>query len=170
MIISVREPDIAEIAPTNVSQGRTWENNEECCAAAYAIDYDFSTHALATTDIGTGWIKLHFDKTYYIDKVVVYYRFYSNWYDPNDDCVESEAMFRSCVDFNTNVDVSVYRGEVKQKSCGTLQLTYGLEQSDQIYTLLCYAEGDAVKFSKDEGHILVYEVVVVSSSGNIGKV
>ena len=58
-----------------------------------------------------------------------------------------------CVDDENNVDVSVYQGDVEKKSCGTLQLTYGLKQSDQIYTLICNAEGDTVKLSKDTGHI-----------------
>ena len=61
---------------------------------------------------------------------------------------------------HNNVDVSVYQGEVKQKSCGTLQLTNGLEQADQIYTLSCDSEGDTVKLSKSIGNILVAEVVV----------
>ena len=65
------------------------------------------------------------------------------------------------MDNDNNVDVSVYLEEVKQKSCGTLQLTYGLEQSDQIYTLLCNTEGDNVKLTKNtnNGAIMVYEVV-----------
>ena len=64
-----------------------------------------------------------------------------------------------------NVDVSVYQGDIKQKSCGTLQLTYGLEQSDQIYTLICNTEGDTVKLSKSfssSGYIAVNEVAVVT--------
>ena len=71
------------------------------------------------------------------------------------------ANFKACVDNHNNVDVSVYQGEVKQNSCGTLQLTYGLEQSDQIYTLICNAEGDTVKLSKTTEYISVFEVVVV---------
>ena len=71
------------------------------------------------------------------------------------------------MDNENNVDVSVYQGEVQQKSCGTLQLTYGLEQSDQIYTLICNIDGDMVKLTKntDDSHsaILVYEIVVLSS-------
>ena len=66
---------------------------------------------------------------------------------------------------DNNVEVSVYQGEVKQKSCGTLQLTYGLEQSDQIYTMLCNTKGDTVKLSKSTGVIAVSEVVV-TSTGN----
>ena len=91
---------------------------------------------------------------------MVYYRFYTNWYDADSTCSKDVASFIGCVNNNNNVDVSVYQGEVKQKSCGTLQLTYGLEQSDQIYTLICNSEGDTVKLSKTEGPIKLYEVAV----------
>ena len=67
------------------------------------------------------------------------------------------------MNFDNNVDVSVYKGEVKLEFCGTLKLTDGLEQSDQIYTLICNTEGDTVKFSKKSGRISVYEVVVLKS-------
>ena len=77
--------------------------------------------------------------------------------------MQGEQNFRNCVDNDNNVDVSVYQGEVLQKSCGTLQLTYALEQSDQIYTLLCNTEGDTVKLSKDQGRIAVFEVAVTST-------
>ena len=93
---------------------------------------------------------------------MIYYSFYTNWYHSGSWCVQSKANFKRCVDNDNNVDVSVYQGEVKQKSCGTLQLTYGLEQSDQIYTLICNIEGDTVKLSKDTGYIAVYEVAVMS--------
>ena len=108
-------------------------------------------------------MKLEFSKTHFIQKVVIYYLFYTNWYDPDEWCVQSEANFRLCVDTHNNVDVSVYQGEVKQKFCGTLQLTYGREQSDQIYTLLCNTEGDNVKLSKTSGHIVGVEVAVTST-------
>ena len=93
----------------------------------------------------------------------IYYDFYTNWFIPERRCAQSEANFRQCVDKDSNVDVSVYQGEVEQKSCGTLQLTYGLEQSDQIYTLLCNAEGDNMRLSKVAGRILVFEVAVTVS-------
>ena len=70
------------------------------------------------------------------------------------------------MDADNNVDVSVYQGDVKQKSCGTLQLTYGLEQPDQIYTLICNTEGDTVKLSKSTGNIAVNELVVIRTTGN----
>ena len=119
------------------------------------------------TDSGTGWLKLEFDRSHFIHKIVIYWRFYNNWYDPNHVCAQTEAGFKSSAYGHNNVDVSVYQGEVKQKSCGTLQLTYGLEQSDQIYTLLCNAKGDTVKLSKDQGHIVVYEVAVTSTGKQV---
>ena len=160
MISSDREREISEITPTSVTQGKTYENNEECCAAAHAIDGDLSTGATTSSEDGTRWIKLEFDKTYFINKVVIYYRFYNNWYTAV--CVNSVDDFKWCVDNDNNVDVTVHQGEEKQKSCGTLQLTYGLEQSDQIYTLLCNAEGDTVKLRKDQGNIAVFEIAVTS--------
>ena len=112
---------------------------------------------------GETWLTLEFDKTYFIHKVVIYYIFYTNWYNPDGWCAQSEARFRVCVDSDNNVDVSVYQGEVQQKSCGTLQLTYGLEQSDQIYTLLCLTEGNTVKLSKSAGTMGVFEVAVTKT-------
>ncbi|KAL5264217.1 hypothetical protein ACHWQZ_G005337 [Mnemiopsis leidyi] len=158
-VVAVRQKEIAEITPTSATQGKT-HKNEDRYAAAHAIDKDLSTGAVTTTDNGAGWLKLEFDKTYFIHKVVIYYRFYNNWYDPSVWCVQRVANFKSCVDSANNVDVSVYQGEVQQKSCGTLQLTYGLEQSDQIYTLLCNIKGDTVILSKNTGTIAVFEVAV----------
>ena len=157
LLISVRPLEFAEITSTTVTQGKTFDNSEEY----QAVDKDLSTQASTYTDDGAGWLKLEFGKTYFIHKIVIYYRFFNNWYDPSSWCVQSEANFKSCVDVSNNVDVSVYQGEVKQKSCGTLQITYGLEQSDQIYTLICNTEGDTVKLSKTTGHISVFEVIVV---------
>ncbi|KAL5264215.1 hypothetical protein ACHWQZ_G005335 [Mnemiopsis leidyi] len=160
---SDRQQEIAEIAPTIATQGNTLNNNEELYAAVHAIDKDLSTVAAITTDNGGGWLKLEFDKTYFIHKVVIYYRFYTNWYNPRLWCVQSVANFKSCVDDANNVDVSVYQGEVQQKSCGTLQLTYGLEQSDQIYTLQCRTEGDTVILSKITGRVILFEVAVTNT-------
>ena len=115
---------------------------------------------MTDTDNGAGWLKLELDRIYFVNKLVIYYRFFTNWYYPGDHCAVSEDNFKTCVDGENNVDVSVYQGQVKQKSCGTLQLTYGLEQSDQIYTLICNAEGDTVKLSKSNGYITVTEVAI----------
>ena len=153
-----------------MTQGKTVHNNEEIYAAANAIDRDLSTAAATHTENGAGWLELQFDKTYFINKIIIYYRFFTDWYYPNDWCVESVSNFKACVDNENNVDVSVYQGDVKQKSCGTLQLTYGLEQSDQINTLICNTEGDTVKLSKDTGDILVFEVVVIGTGKLIPKI
>ena len=72
--------------------------------------------------------------------------------------------FKSCVDIENNADLYVYQGDVRINYCGTLRLTYGLEQSDQIYTLFCNTEGDTVKLSQNEGFLQVYEVVAVSKN------
>ena len=163
---SVREQKRAEITPTKITKGSAYLSDEDSLsfAAEHAIDKDLSTIALAVAvgkeDNGPGWLKLEFDRTYFIHKVLIYYMFYTNWYDPGHWCAQTAIRFRDCVNIDNNVDVSVYQGEVKQGSCGTLQLTYGLEQADQIYTLVCDTEGDTVTLSKSKGHIGVYEVAV----------
>ena len=138
-------------------------DDEESYSAAHAVDRDLSTAAVTEASGVVGWMKLELDRIYIINKIVIYYMFYNNWFSPRNWCSQSEANFKDCVNNDGNVDVSVYQGEVKQKSCGTLQLTYGLDQSDQIYTLICNTEGDTVKLSKTTGNIAVYEVVVVST-------
>ena len=158
---SERRRELSEITPSSVSNGGVLDN---LVVENYAIDRDLSTLSVTSTDNGAGWLKVQFEKTHEIHKVIVYYKFYTNWYYGYTGwCEQSVGNFKVCVDNNNNVDVSVYQGEVLQKSCGTLQLTYGLEQSDQIYTLICYAEGDTVKLSKNSGRIIVSEVVVVST-------
>ena len=147
-----------------MTQGKTYNNNEESCAATHAIDRDLSTGAATHTDNGAGWLNLQFGKTHFINKIIIYYRFYTDWYYPEGGCVQTVAGFISCVDNNNNVDVSVYQGDVLKKSCGTLQLTYGLEQSDQIYKLICNTRGDTVKLSKDAGVIAVYEIAIIGTS------
>ena len=113
-------------------------------------------------------MKLEFDKTYFIRDIRVYHKFYTGWYDPDDWCIESEDNFRKCVDKQSDVDVSIYQGEVKSKSCGTLQFQRGLEQSDQVYTLACNTAGDTVKFSKAIETLNLFEVVT-KGTGNYLK-
>ena len=157
-----RKQEIGEIRPTISTQGKT-HSSEALYAAAHAIDKDLSTVAATKTANGAGWLKLQFDKGYFIHKVVIYYIFYTNWYKHSSNwCAKSEDNFKNCVNNDTNVDVSVYLGDTKQGSCGKLQLTYGLEQSDQIYTLFCNTEGDTVKLNKESGLISVGEVAVTT--------
>ena len=144
-------------------QGKTHLNNDEQFGAANAVDKDLTTQAGATkSQTSPAWLKLEFDKTYHIHTVIFYYKFFTNWFDPYSWCASSVRNFRSCVNIDNNVDVSVYQGDEKQKFCGTLQLTYGLEQSDQIYTLVCNIGGDAVKLSAE--NLAVYEIAVTSTS------
>ena len=113
---------MAEIAIESATQGHTMRDDEDCCAAAHAVDKDLSTPASTHTDNGAGWLKLKFGRTHFVHKIVIYSRFFTNWFRPSNDCVKDEANFKGCVDNDKNVDVSVYQGEEKQKSCGTLQL------------------------------------------------
>ena len=147
-----------------VTQSKPFNNNETCCNAEHAVDKDLSSGAAAVVVNDKVWLKLEFDKTYFISKLVIYFMFYTNWFGGADYWHESEDRFRAGVDLHNNVDVSVYKEEVKKKTCGTLRLTYGLEQSDQIYTMNCKAQGDTVKFSKTLDRILVYEITVLTGS------
>ena len=150
-----------QIEPTNV----TFYGSEDVKkVSSYAVDRDLSTLSQINPKDGKMWLRVAFDEIYYVHKVIIYYRFYSDWYFPRNECVKSIRKYKSCVDNTDNLDVSVHQGEVEKKSCGTLQLTYGLEQTDQIYTLICNAEGDSVKLSKSTGNIAVAEVVVLSGS------
>ena len=160
--ILVLQLERTEIIPTKVTQSKAAANNiagEVCCAAAKVIDRNLQTRASSVMDdIGEAWLKLEFDKSYRIDKIIIYYSFFTNWFSSWDTLADYKAR----IDNRNNVDVSVYQGEVKQKTCGTLQLTYALDQSDQIYTLDCNTEGDTVKLSKFENKVVVNEVVVHS--------
>ena len=153
----------AEVTPTRVTHGKTFENNEELYKAAHAVDKDLSTSSVTYTTDGAGWLKLEFDRTYFIHNIRIYRVFYTEWYGIDNWCVRSEDNFKFCVNDHNNVDVSVYQGEVKQKSCGTLRLTNGLEQSDQIHTLICDSKGDTVKLSKTTGNIAAYEIAVMAA-------
>ena len=158
--LTERSRKIAEISPIKVTKGETNVDDEKY-AAVNAVDRDRATKAKSFSN--PPWLKLEFDKIYFIHRVIINFRFYTDWFDPSDHCAQSISNFKICVDSNDNVDVSVYQGEVKQKSCGTLQLTYGLEQSDQIYALLCSVEGDTVKLSKSDGELSVWDVAVTSA-------
>ena len=128
--ISVPDQEDSEISPTTAKF-----DNDDCCAA-YAIDKDLSTEANTPTSDGYGMLEIEYGKEFFLRTVIIYYRFYNNWFHPKMYCVQTVDRFKACVDNHSDVDVSVYQGEVKQKSCGTFSPTYGLEQSDQIYTLV----------------------------------
>ena len=143
-----------------MTKGETNADDEKY-AAVNAVDRDRATKAKSFSN--PPWLKLEFEKNYFIHRVIINYRFYTDWFDPTDYCAQTISNYKGCVSLHDNVDVSVYQGEVKQKSCGTLKLTYGLEQMDQIYTLICDIEGDTVKLSRRNGELSVWEVAVTST-------
>ena len=164
MKFNISEPDLelAEIIPTTATQGETYNGDEENSGAAHAIDKDFTTFSSTHADNGQGWLKVELGKNHFIHKVVVYHQFFNNWYFSEGYCTENANNFKFCIDDHNNVDVSVFKGEVQQKSCGTIKLTYELEQSDQIYAMICNVAGDSVKlYRPPKGNMAFIEVVII---------
>ena len=165
-LFSVLKPERAEIIPLGISK----KGKLACCQlskAIAAIDKDISTRVEITISEGESeaWLKLEFGKIRFIHEVQVYFRFYTDWYRGYVECAKSENKFVECVDNENDVELSVYQGEDLQKVCGTFQRTYGLEQSNQTYTLPCNAEGDSVELRKTTEQILgIFEVVVTGKS------
>ena len=156
---------MAEITPAKVTQRQTYKSDEDCCKAEHAVDGLFSSAAVAQIDsaIEEAWLKLEFSKTLFIHKVMTYHLFYENWYGQSSCCVSVDE-FKKCVNNDNNINVSVYQDQVQQRSCGTVHRTYGLKQSDQIYSLICNIEGDTVKLSKRTlRNIAVLEVAVIGT-------
>ena len=154
---------MAEITPVSVTQQKTLNGAENAYKAAHAVDKDLSTRSVAEPVDGEVWLKLEFGRTYFIHSITIYQIFYTNWYDAASWCVKSDSNYRACKDVYTNVDIAVYQGDEKQADCGTLQMTYGLEQEDQIYTFTCNTEGDTVLLSKTSDRIVVFEIVVTGN-------
>ena len=151
--------------PSKVTQGKTLDDNEGSFAAKFASDQIIATMSATGTNDGTGWLKLEFETPILIQKVVIHYQFYKDWFTPNDNCRQSEEKFKEdCVDAHNNVDVSAGT-EGSVALCGVLQLRDGLRQIDQVYTVICNIFGDVMMLTKDEGVISVSEVVVVTAKG-----
>ena len=141
----------------------------ESFTADHAVDKDLSTYSIAIEDVVgvLGWIKLEFDRTYTIHTVTVYQVFFTNWYLPTQWCFLNFERYKRCQIEYSGVDIAVYQGDEEQKLCGTLQITWELEQADQVYTFLCAAEGDTVLLSKDTGTQILFAEIVVTSSGRL---
>ena len=135
--------------------------------ATSATDRNLKTQSVAKPVNGEVWLKVEYGKSHFIHKIVIYQVFWSDFYNDNDWCVMSPNNYAYCKDVQRNVDVSVYLGEEHQESCGTLQLKYGREQTDQIYTFFCDVEGDSIRLSKKSEQISIYEIVVTSLQGEI---
>ena len=95
-----------------------------------------------------------------IHKITIYTVFFTDFYDPPTWCAERISNYNACLKNRNNVNIDVYQGDVKQKKCGTLQLTDGLEQEDQIYKFICGVKGDTVLLSKSSVNIILAEIVI----------
>ena len=150
---------MAEIIPIKATNGKTVNDNENK-GASRAVDKNLRTDAaVEATSEEEAWIKLEFDSEYFIHRVIIYNRFYNDWFT-DGLCAQSYYNFKICISNQKNVAVSVLKGEVMQKSCGKLQPTNGQEQADQIYTMICNARGDTVRLKKNSGKFHIWEVVV----------
>ena len=75
--------------PVKMTQQYTLRGDEEMCAANFCCDKDLSTHAAGTNAEGEMWLKVEFDKVYFVTQVVVYTRFYNNWFQADHHCVNN---------------------------------------------------------------------------------
>ena len=123
---------------------------------------------------GPAWFRIEFDGPQFVHKIKFYNKFFTNWFRQNNRCVKNDEEWKKCIDEDTNIDISVPQGNTETKYCGAIQLTYKLEQADQIYTLICNAVGDAVVLSKTNEELKIYEIVVIGkglykSSGRVSQ-
>ena len=146
-----------EISPLRVTKSKALPKGTS------AIDRNLMTKSGTEAVNGEVWFKVEYGKSHFIYKIVIYHVFF--FYKTYEWCVKTMDNYRTCKDKNNNVDVSVYPGEEHQKSCGTLQMSYGLELSDQTYTFFCDVEGDSILLSKKTLRISISEIVVTSSQG-----
>ena len=107
-------------------------------------------------------MKLKLDGTTFIQKVVLYNRFYTDWFNADGYCVQSRENYKGCLSKVDNIEVSVYNRGTKIKSCGTLQRKTGLKQSDQIYTVPCNTKGDTVKVTQEDPNkvLVIFEIAI----------
>ena len=124
------------------------------------MDKDLFTRS--KTDKNIGWMELALEGTTFIQKVVIYNRFYTDWFIPDGYCVKSGINYRSCLSKIDNIKVSVHNGGKKIKSCGTLRPKTGLKQSDQIYTVLCNTKGDTIKVTQEDPEkvLMIFEIAI----------
>ena len=157
------ETDEREIKPIALSSSGSTRYDRPL---SRTIDKDLSTAiSVQTTSLEEGiWIRFELPKSSFVESVVVYLNFFTNSYNPNGSCMVSIEKYRKCKTSHNNTEVSVYQGDVKQKSCGTLYTTFGLDQSDQIYTIKCNVHGDKVVLTKQpiDTHSLLplWEIVI----------
>ena len=91
IIISVTPPkEELEITPVHVINGKTYGNYEKS-KGALAMDKDLRTNAAAVVAAeGETWIKVEFDREYFVHSVILYCRlrnvqFYRSFYESAPD-------------------------------------------------------------------------------------
>ena len=152
-----------EIFPSAISS--SMDTEDEKPLLDLAVDKDLSTVVFpgATSTDNDIWIRFDFHKTSFVEKVVIYLNFFTDFYYPDGSCMADEETYRNCKESQKGLEVSVLKKE-EHKSCGTIAVSLGLERSDQIYTFDCRAKGDAVVLTKtpiDMGTILpLWEIVI----------
>ena len=115
---------------------------------------------------GTVWLKLEFCKPYLIREIHIYLRFYSDWYNSSQWSAQSEDNFQKYLSETNNANFMAYKGGIKIKSCGNLQVNFGLKQSDQRYEFVCMAEGDVLMINKTYGDLTINEIVVLGTGNS----
>ena len=112
--------------------------------------------ATSTADADGPWMKLEFDRSYFIHKITIYLMFKTNWYAGS-----GSTTYSTCCS-SYDVKVSVYQGATEKVQCGTLN-PGGPDQEDNISTFTCSGWGDTVLLHKVTGNMKIAEIVVTSS-------
>jgi hypothetical protein len=98
--------EVAEITATKVTQSAIYESDEKSYGPANAFDKYLSTEASVVQSNEVCRMKADLGNTYYIHKILIYYRFYRNWFYPNQWCAQNVSNYEYCVNKDNNVDVS----------------------------------------------------------------
>ena len=166
MKFSVRDTIPGEILPKRATQGSNYTDEKGTHEAHYSIDQLLTTRSATHTNDGAGWLKLELERTYFVQKVMIYLEYYQDWPIPGDTCRESPENFKThCLDPHTGAEVRVEE-QGQSVLCAALNLRSGLRRSDQIYPFVCNKFGDAVVLLKREGILSVSEVVIITPQGN----
>ena len=95
-LFSALQPVTGELTPVTTTQLKSYDDDEDQYKAAHAVDKDLSTVSVAETKNGETWLKLEFERNYFIHTITIYHQFYTNWYDPAHWCVQSYSNYQTC--------------------------------------------------------------------------
>ena len=161
-----RKTEIGEISPTRITiETDAGEIKGTSDNANFAVDGDLLTSSAINLPLEkeSAWLKLQFSEEYFIHRAIIYNIFYQDWYIPDSKCLLDMYHYKMCVEKYDQIEVSIYLGDRKKKSCSELRLTYGLKQPDQIYTVNCNSRGNIVKVISKEDDVEIFEIVVTST-------